>query len=152
MMCEMKRGSGQRAFVRALTLVCAFGLFCEAEPARAEEASESAGVEKESWRGFDEDGNGELSFAEFTQLRVAQYAALDRDADGKWTRREFVQRSPEMTRGRIDALRGKFKRHDKNEDGLWDTAEAARAIKANFRWLDKNKNGSLAIEEFPKFW
>ena len=106
----------------------------------------------ESWGRFDQDGNGELSAAEFTQLRVAQYAALDRNADGQWTRREFVQRVPGMTRGRVDALRGKFKRHDKNDDGLWDTAEAARAIKANFRWLDKNKNGSLAPQEFPKVW
>ena len=31
----------------------------------------------ESWKQFDTDENGELSFAEFTQLRITQYAALD---------------------------------------------------------------------------
>ena len=106
----------------------------------------------ESWRAFDKDENGELNFEEFTQLRITQYAALDRNGDGKWTRREFVKRMPDMTMGRIDALRGKFKRWDKNEDGLWDTGEAAKAIEGNFKWLDKNKNGSLAIQEFPKFF
>ena len=104
----------------------------------------------DSWRQFDKDQDDELIFEEFTELRVAQYAALDRNSDGKWTRKEFVQRMPDMSLGRIDALRGKFKRWDKNEDGLWDTSEAALAIEGNFKWLDKNKNGSLAIEEFPK--
>ena len=104
----------------------------------------------ESWRQFDKDENNELSFEEFTQLRITQYTILDRNSDGQWTRREFVQREDDMTRGRIDALRGKFKRWDKNEDGLWDTGEAAQAINGNFKWLDKNRNGSLAIKEFPK--
>ena len=106
----------------------------------------------ESWRQFDKDENNELSFEEFTQLRITQYTILDRNSDGKWTRREFVQREDDMTRGRIDALRGKFKRWDKNEDGLWDTQEAALAIEGNFKWLDKNKNGSLAVKEFPKYF
>lgn len=106
----------------------------------------------ESWRQFDKDENNELSFEEFTQLRITQYTILDRNSDGQWTRREFVQREDDMTRGRIDALRGKFKRWDKNEDGLWDTQEAALAIEGNFKWLDKNKNGSLAVKEFPKYF
>ena len=104
----------------------------------------------ESWRQFDKDKNGELSFPEFTQLRITQYTILDRNSDGQWTRREFVQRESDMSRGRVDALRVKFKRWDKNEDGLWDTKEAALAIEGNFKWLDKNKNGSLAVKEFPK--
>ena len=44
----------------------------------------------ESWRQFDKDGNGELNFEEFTQLRITQYTVLDRNSDGQWTRREFV--------------------------------------------------------------
>jgi hypothetical protein len=106
----------------------------------------------ESWRQFDKDENNELSFEEFTQLRITQYTVLDRNSDGTWTRREFVQRAPNMTPGRLDALRGKFKRWDKNEDGLWDSNEAALAIQGNFKWLDKNKDGSLAVNEFPKYF
>ena len=106
----------------------------------------------DSWRQFDANENGELDFEEFTQLRITQYAALDRNGDGQWTRREFVQRAPDMTMGRIDALRGKFKRWDGNEDGIWDTTEAAKAIEGNFKWLDKNKNGSLAEKEFPRYF
>lgn len=131
---------------RKTTLAMFFTLFFCATATTATEKDE------ESWRQFDKDKNDELSFEEFTELRITQYAALDRNGDGKWTRREFVKRMPDMKMGRIDALRGQFKRWDKNEDGLWDTKEAAKAIEGNFKWLDKNKNGSLAIKEFPKFF
>ncbi len=107
-------------------------------------------ADDDSWRQFDKDNNNELSLEEFTQLRVAQYTVIDRNSDGQWTRKEFVQRMPDMSPGRVDALRGKFKRWDKNEDGLWDTSEAAQAINGNFKWLDKNRDGSLATKEFPK--
>ena len=106
--------------------------------------------ESDSWRQFDKDSDSELSFEEFSALRIAQYAALDRNGDGKWTRKEFVQRMPDMSAGRLDSLRGKFNRWDIDEDGYWNTTEASKAIKGNFRWLDKNKNQSLAIKEFPK--
>ena len=103
----------------------------------------------DKWRQFDKDNNNELSLQEFSQLRIAQYAAIDRNSDGQWTRREFVKREDNMTHGRIDSLRGKFKRWDKNDDGLWNVEEAEKAIIGNFRWLDKNRNGSLSIKEFP---
>ena len=105
-----------------------------------------------SWRQFDTDENNELSLAEFSALRIAQYTALDRNGDKQWTRREFVKRAPDMTMGRIDALRQKFKRGDIDENGKWDTSEASQAIQRNFNWLDKNKNGSLAAKEFPRYW
>lgn len=106
----------------------------------------------DSWRQFDKDSNDALSLEEFSTLRVAQYAALDRNGDGHWTKREFVKREPDMTIGRIDSLRKKFNRWDLNEDGKWDTSEASKAIKGNFRWLDKNKNKAISIKEFPRFW
>ena len=67
-------------------------------------------VADESWRGFDKDENNELGLDEFVSLRLAQYAAIDRNDDGKWSRREFVKREPNMSEGRIDSLRGKFKK------------------------------------------
>ena len=106
----------------------------------------------QDWRPFDADENGELSFEEFTQLRITQYTALDRNGDGRWTRKEFVQRMADMSMGRTDALRGKFKRWDRDDDGFWDTSEAAQAIEGNFKWLDKNKDGFLAPKEFPKYF
>ena len=57
-----------------------------------------------------------------------------------------------MSEGRIDSLRGKFKKWDKNKDGFWDINEASKAIYGNFRWLDKNKNKSISINEHPKHW
>jgi len=113
--------------------------------------SVSASAEMDdSWRQFDNDKNNELSLEEYSSLRIAQYVALDRNGDNQWTRREFVMRSDDMSNGRKDALRGKFKRRDKNGDGLWSTAEAEKAIGGSFRWLDKNRNKSLSINEFPK--
>ena len=44
---------------------------------------------------------------------------------------------------------------DEGSDGLdvtFDAQEAALAIEGNFKWLDKNKNGSLAVKEFPKYF
>ena len=126
-------------------LMAIFALLLTPVYANAQTAAES-----DSWRQFDKDNNNELSLAEFSSLRIAQYSVLDRNGDGKWSRKEFVKRMPDMSAGRLDSLRGKFKRWDKNDDGYWDTAEASKAINGNFRWLDKNKNKSLAIKEFPK--
>ena len=113
--------------------------------------SVSANAEMDdSWRQFDKDSNNELSLEEYSSLRIAQYVAIDRNGDNQWTRREFVMRSDDMSNGRKDALRGKFKRWDKNGDGLWSTGEAEKAIGGSFRWLDKNRNKSLSINEFPK--
>ena len=106
----------------------------------------------ESWRQFDQDGDSNLSMEEFSNLRIAQYTALDRNNDGHWTRREFVKRKPDMSMGRIDALRGKFNRWDKDENGVWDATEASQAIEGNFKWLDKNRNGKLGKKEFPRYW
>ena len=103
----------------------------------------------EKWRQFDKDNNNQLSLQEFSQMRIAQYVAIDRNTDSQWTRREFVKREANMTHSRIDSLRGKFKRWDKNDDGLWSMEEAEKAIIGNFRRLDKNRNGSLSIKEFP---
>ncbi|MAV75854.1 MAG: hypothetical protein CBD32_02195 [Actinobacteria bacterium TMED172] len=103
----------------------------------------------EKWRLFDKDNNNELNYQEFSELRIAQYAELDVNGDSQWARREFVKREDNMAHGRIDSLRGKFKRWDKNDDGLWSIEEAEKAIIGNFRWLDKNRDRSLSINEFP---
>lgn len=105
-----------------------------------------------TWQKFDSDNNGMLSLAEYSQMEILIFSALDKNGDGSWTRREFVKRKPDMSLGRLDALRGRFKRGDKNEDDLWDTNEASAAIKSRFNWLDKNNNGQLAEKEFPNFW
>ena len=109
-------------------------------------------IADEKWKFWDKDQNNELSFEEFQELRIKQYMVLDENYDNKWSRKEFVMREPNMSEGRIDSLRGKFKRWDKNNDGFWDTEEASNAINGNFRWLDKNKNKSISINEHPKHW
>jgi len=129
--------------MKKISMTLLLSIICTAQ------ASELAS-ESDSWRQFDKDNNSELSFEEFSSLRIAQYTVLDRNGDGKWTRKEFVKRTPNMRKGRIESLRGKFNRWDKDEDGYLDTTEASKGIIGNFRWLDKNKDKSLPIDEFPK--
>lgn len=102
------------------------------------------------WRSFDLDKDNALSLQEFGNYRSNQYVELDADMDGKWTRREFVQRPDYMQSIRPDELRKKFKRWDKNKDGYWTQGEAEKAIKGNFYWLDKDKSKAISLEEMPK--
>ena len=110
----------------------------------------SANEKPINWRDYDKDNNKKLSIEEFSQLRITQYTALDLNQDGSWSRREFVKRSDNMTIGRKDALRQKFKRWDNNNDGQLSSEEVSRLIAGNFRWLDKNKSQSISLKEMPK--
>ena len=54
-----------------------------------------------------------------------------------------------MKRNDPTRLREKFKRWDKDENGVWSLKEAEMAIDGNFKWLDKDKNKSISIKEMP---
>ncbi|MEE3240990.1 MAG: hypothetical protein VX231_08500 [Pseudomonadota bacterium] len=110
----------------------------------------SADEKSINWRDYDKDNNKKLSIEEFSQLRITQYTALDINQDGSWSRREFVKRSDNMSIGRKDALRQKFKRWDNNNDGQLSSEEVSRLIAGNFRWLDKNRSQSISLKEMPK--
>ncbi|MBT5293774.1 MAG: hypothetical protein HOL40_08615 [Cellvibrionales bacterium] len=103
-----------------------------------------------NWRDYDADNSKTLTLEEFSQLRITQYAALDLDLDGVWSKKEFVKRSDNMKMARKSALRKKFQRWDKDENGELSSEEISKGIKGNFRWLDKNKSGSLSLKEMPK--
>ncbi|MBT5924088.1 MAG: hypothetical protein HOH29_10180 [Cellvibrionales bacterium] len=103
-----------------------------------------------NWRDYDADNSKTLTLEEFSQLRITQYAALDLDLDGAWSKKEFVKRSDNMKMARKSALRKKFQRWDKDENGELSSEEISKGIKGNFRWLDKNKSGSLSLKEMPK--
>lgn len=135
----------------SLLITLSVTMFCGNAMAGHHESGE-ADKKKEGWAQFDTDGDGALNVEEYSQLEVAQLSALDRNGDGEWTRREYVKRAPNMSAGRLDALRGRFKRSDTNEDEVLDTAEASKSIEKRFLWLDKNKNGKIEPKEFPKFW
>ena len=104
---------------------------------------------KERWRPFDVNKDNALSGQEFANYLADQYVALDKNLDGKWTKREFVNRPAYMKRNDPTRLREKFKRWDKDENDIWTLAEAESAILGNFNWLDKDKNKSISIEEMP---
>ena len=104
---------------------------------------------KERWRPFDVNKDNALSGQEFANYLADQYVALDKNLDGKWTKRECVNRPAYMKRNDPTRLREKFKRWDKDENDIWTLAEAESAILGNFNWLDKDKNKSISIEEMP---
>ena len=101
------------------------------------------------WRPFDVNKDNALSGREFANYLADQYVALDKNLDGKWTKREFVNRPAYMKRNDPTRLREKFKRWDKDENGVWTPTEAESAILGNFNWLDKDKNKLISIEEMP---
>ena len=103
----------------------------------------------ERWRAFDVNKDNALSGQEFGNYLADQYSTLDKNLDGKWTKREFVNRPAYMKRNDPTRLREKFKRWDKDENDIWTLAEAESAILGNFNWLDKDKNKSISIEEMP---
>lgn len=103
----------------------------------------------ELWRPFDTNKDNALSKAEFGNYLAEQYVALDEDMDGFWTKREFVRRPEYMKRNDPTRLREKFKRWDKDENGVWSLKEAEMAIDGNFKWLDKDKNKLITIKEMP---
>ena len=102
------------------------------------------------WSTFDENKDNALSIVEFGNYRSFQYVELDLNLDGIWSRSEFVKRPNSMKHMKVNDLRAKFKRWDKNKDGVWSAAEAERAIKGNFRWLDKDKNNLITVTEMPR--
>jgi Ca2+-binding EF-hand superfamily protein len=107
------------------------------------------GDTSELWRPFDANKDNALSKAEFGKYLAEQYVALDEDMDGVWTKEEFVKRPDYMKRNDPTRLREKFKRWDKDENGVWSLKEAEMAINGNFNWLDKDKNKLISIKEMP---
>jgi Ca2+-binding EF-hand superfamily protein len=107
------------------------------------------GDASELWRPFDANKDNALSEAEFGKYLSERYVALDEDMDGLWTKEEFVKRPAYMKRNDPTRLREKFKRWDKDENGVWSLKEAEMAINGNFKWLDKDKNKSISIKEMP---
>ena len=107
------------------------------------------GESSERWRPFDANKDNALSKAEFGNYLAEQYVALDEDMDGSWTKKEFVSRPEYMKRNDPTRLREKFKRWDKDENGVWSLKEAEMAIDGNFEWLDKDKNKLITIKEMP---
>lgn len=105
--------------------------------------------DNDRWRAFDVNKDNTLSGEEFGNYLADQYSTLDKNLDGKWTKREFVNRPAYMKRNDPTRLREKFKRWDKDENGIWTLTEAESAILGNFKWLDKDKNKSISIEEMP---
>ena len=103
----------------------------------------------ERWRAFDVNKDNALSGQEIGNFLADKYSTLDKNLDGKWTKREFVNRPAYMKRNDPTRLREKFKRWDKDENDIWTLAEAESAILGNFNWLDKDKNKSISIEEMP---
>lgn len=112
-------------------------------------ASISHAQSDEGWRAFDENKDNALSMMEFGNYRSFQYVELDINLDGIWSQSEFVKRPNSMKYMRPNDLRAKFKRWDKNKDGMWSITEAEKAIKGNFRWLDKDKNKLITATEMP---
>ena len=103
----------------------------------------------EPWKAFDKNKDNALSLGEFANYKAELYAELDMSGDGKWTRPEFVKGLRDLKGMDPHWLREKFKRFDKDENGLLTLDEAEKEIAANFKWLDKDKSKTITPKEMP---
>ena len=104
----------------------------------------------EGWRAFDINKDNELNMIEFGNYQSQLYVELDANLDGRWTMSEFITRPSSMRQMNRTFLKSKFKRWDKDSNGYWTLPEAEKAIKNNFRWLDKDKSKTITVKEMPK--
>jgi Ca2+-binding EF-hand superfamily protein len=120
-----------------------------AAPANLESAAPTGNV---VWAAADRDGDGTVSFGEFTNVvnesiarRVTtRFRQLDRNKDGLCTRAEVNKMGVE-----------RFARFDTNNDGLFTAAELAAVMREQvasrlqqlYVQLDVDKNGSFSVAE-----
>ena len=105
---------------------------------------------KEPWMAFDKNKDSALNLDEFAKYKAEQYAELDISGDGKWTRPEFVKGLRDLKGLDPHWLREKFKRFDKDDNGILTIDEAENEIAKNFKWLDKDKSKTISKKEMPK--
>ena len=70
--------------------------------------------------------------------------------DGKWSKSEFVKGLRDMKDMDPHWLREKFRRFDKDDNGILTIEEAEKEIAVNFKWLDKDKSKTITKKEMPK--
>jgi Ca2+-binding EF-hand superfamily protein len=104
----------------------------------------------DSWKAFDKNKDSMLNLTEFANYKADQYAELDINGDGKWTRSEYVKGLRDMKDLDPHWLREKFKRFDKDGNRVLSIDEAEAEIAKNFKWLDKDKNKKISPKEMPK--
>ena len=104
----------------------------------------------DSWKAFDKNKDSMLNLTEFANYKADQYAELDMNGDGKWTRSEYVKGLRDMKDLDPHWLREKFKRFDKDGNRVLSIDEAEDEIAKNFKWLDKDKNKKISPKEMPK--
>jgi Ca2+-binding EF-hand superfamily protein len=105
---------------------------------------------KEAWQAFDKNKDNALSLSEFASYKSDQYAEIDENGDGKWSRSEFVKGLRDLKDIDPHWLREKFKRFDKDDNRILTIEEAEKEIAVNFKWLDKDKSKTITKKEMPK--
>lgn len=95
---------------------------------------------------LDANRDGAISFKELREQRAEQMQAIDRDRDGRVSRREFLARG-KRDRYRLARRARLFERLDANRDGYITPLENALALRSWFARLDTNRDGRLTREE-----
>ncbi len=98
--------------------------------------------------GLDANGDGAVDLAELTarepSITAAEFAAVDTNHDGLLSREELRSAMPKLRLMRVDT----------NKDGAVSPDElraaALRDADARFKTLDRNGDGKLTADEFPR--
>jgi hypothetical protein len=101
----------------------------------------------------DANGDGKITWAEFSKAAADRFARRDINKDGRLTQDEMQAgrgggRRMHPGMGRRGAMM--FHRADINDDGVVTREEAERAAKRLFTFLDANEDGVLSGKELPR--
>lgn len=95
---------------------------------------------------LDANRDGAISFNELLDRRADQMQLIDRDKDGRVSRREFLAGGP-RDRARLARRVRLFERLDADGDGYITPLEHGLALKSWFSRLDANADGRLTRQE-----
>jgi Ca2+-binding EF-hand superfamily protein len=98
-------------------------------------------------KNIDTNGDGKISFEEFSDVRMRRFQAIDKNRDGKLSRSELDQTNPASGRGR--AAKG-FDRMDANGDGSISWEELQMRDRKIFSKIDANGDGFISKEELSE--
>ncbi|MDD3446683.1 MAG: hypothetical protein PHS60_14840 [Zavarzinia sp.] len=115
-------------------------------PARAAEAPVPLGL-RLLFVAVDRNADGRIDSAEADQFLDRLFAQADANGDARLSLDEVLGLQARLAPGAGDAVRGQFRRLDRNHDGFVDGREANKAAIAHFAFLDADQDGAITLAD-----
>jgi Ca2+-binding EF-hand superfamily protein len=96
---------------------------------------------------LDTDGDGKVSRAEAETFRDARFATFDKDGNGELS---FVEYTAMMAAMREEMMQRRFARHDADNSGGISKAEMSSRMDRMFEMMDRNDDGAIERGEMGR--